>query len=112
MMTVVATASISPSRIRTALYNREGSEHSKQGQVRRVMKRVVLVAGVESFNADLYRQAAEMAQERCDGLEVLVVSDRDLAAQPDTVAQALAQADVFFGSLLFDYDQVLWPSNI
>ena len=72
------------------------------------MKRVVLVAGFESFNVDLYRQAADLAQARCDGLEVVVFSDRDLSSQPDTVAHALSQADVFFGSLLFDYDQVLW----
>jgi magnesium chelatase subunit H len=72
------------------------------------MKRIVLIAGFESFNADLYRQAAELAIARCPDLDIQVFSDRDLAACPDTVEQALATADVFFGSLLFDYDQVMW----
>ncbi|WAL61313.1 magnesium chelatase subunit H [Thermocoleostomius sinensis] len=72
------------------------------------MKRIVLIAGFESFNADLYRQAAAAAQARCPDLNIHVFSDRDLAANPDAVEAALHRADVFFGSLLFDYDQVLW----
>ncbi|HEY9697293.1 MAG TPA: magnesium chelatase subunit H [Trichocoleus sp.] len=72
------------------------------------MKRIVLIAGFESFNADLYRQAAKQAQARCPELEIQVFSDRDLTADPDAVAQALKAANVFFGSLLFDYDQVIW----
>ncbi len=72
------------------------------------MSRLVLIAGFESFNAGLYRQAAELAQTRCPELEISVFSDRDLASQPNKIAAALAGADVFFGSLLFDYDQVLW----
>ena len=33
-------------------------------------------------------------------------SDRDIASQRAQVEAALDGADVFFGSLLFDYDQV------
>jgi magnesium chelatase subunit H len=72
------------------------------------MKRIVLIAGFESFNADLYRQAAQQAQSRCPDLEIQVFSDRDLTANPSQIERALQGADVFFGSLLFDYDQVLW----
>ncbi len=72
------------------------------------MKRIVLIAGFESFNADLYRQAAELAIARCPELEIQVFSDRDLAAHPVQVEKALANADVFFASLIFDYDQVMW----
>ncbi|MCG5059832.1 MAG: magnesium chelatase subunit H [Limnoraphis sp. WC205] len=72
------------------------------------MKRIVLIAGFESFNADLYRQAAHLASERCQDLEIDIFSDRALNSEPDTVEAALQQADVFFASLLFDYDQVLW----
>lgn len=72
------------------------------------MARIVLIAGFESFNADLYRQAAQIAQSRCPEVEIQVFSDRDLAAEPETVATALEGATAFFGSLLFDYDQVLW----
>jgi magnesium chelatase subunit H len=72
------------------------------------MKRIVLIAGFESFNADLYRSAATLAQKRTPNLEILVYSDRDLAAQPAGVEAALQGADVFFASLIFDYDQVVW----
>ncbi|HTL90127.1 MAG TPA: cobaltochelatase subunit CobN, partial [Leptolyngbya sp.] len=72
------------------------------------MKRIVLIAGFESFNAGLYRQAAEIAQARCPELDVRVFSDRDLTTNSAEVEMALKQADVFFASLLFDYDQVLW----
>ena len=33
-------------------------------------------------------------------------SDRDIAARREEVEAALCSADAFFGSLLFDYDQV------
>ncbi len=72
------------------------------------MKKIVLIAGFESFNAELYRTAAKLASARCPELEICVFSDRAISNQPDTVATALENADVFFASLLFDYDQVLW----
>ena len=72
------------------------------------MKRIVAIAGFESFNANLYRQAAEMAMERCEGLEVIFFSDRDITTSPSVVEAALKTADVFFASLVFDYDQVMW----
>ncbi|WP_026097490.1 magnesium chelatase subunit H [Baaleninema simplex] len=72
------------------------------------MARIVLIAGFESFNADLYRKAAELARSRCPELEILTFSDRDLSHQPNRVAAALDGADVFFASLIFDYDSVLW----
>ena len=72
------------------------------------MKRIVLITGFEAFNAGLYDQAAAQAMAQYPGLEVLTFNDRDLAQQPEQVATALGGADVFFASLLFDYDQVLW----
>ncbi|MDV3347256.1 magnesium chelatase subunit H [Leptothoe sp. LEGE 181152] len=72
------------------------------------MPRIVLIAGFEAFNTQLYQQAADMAQKRCPELDIRVFCDRDLTTQPDTIATALDGADVFFASLIFDYDQVLW----
>ncbi|MBD2435183.1 magnesium chelatase subunit H [Nostoc sp. FACHB-110] len=72
------------------------------------MKRIVLIAGFESFNADLYRKAATVAESRCPDLDIRVFSDRDITSKRAEVEAALRDADVFFGSLLFDYDQVLW----
>ncbi|KEF41390.1 MAG: protoporphyrin IX magnesium chelatase [Cyanobium sp. CACIAM 14] len=72
------------------------------------MKRIVLIAGFEAFNAGLYRQAAEQAMDRCPGLRIEVFSDRDLTARPVEVEAALAGADAVFASLIFDFDQVEW----
>ncbi|MGD1931930.1 MAG: magnesium chelatase subunit H [Leptolyngbyaceae cyanobacterium] len=72
------------------------------------MPKLVLIAGFETFNAGLYRQAAKQAVQRCPDLEIHVFSDRDIAQQPAAIAQSLDGADVFFASLIFDYDQVLW----
>ena len=72
------------------------------------MKHIVLIAGFESFNAGLYRKAADMAISRCSGLDIRVFSDRDINSKQTEVETALQNADVFFGSLLFDYDQVIW----
>ncbi|MBE9068711.1 DUF3479 domain-containing protein, partial [Leptolyngbya cf. ectocarpi LEGE 11479] len=72
------------------------------------MPRIVLIAGFEAFNTQLYQQAADLAQQRCADLDIRVFCDRDLTTQPDTIATALDGADVFFASLIFDYDQVLW----
>ena len=51
-------------------------------------------------------QAARVAKEKCKTLDVQVFSDRDIDSQRDRIEAALERADVFFGSLLFDYDQV------
>lgn len=72
------------------------------------MKRIVLIAGFESFNADLYRKAAELATSCCPELDIGVFSDRSLTSEPEVVETALKNAQVFFGSLIFDYDQVMW----
>jgi magnesium chelatase subunit H len=72
------------------------------------MKHIVLIAGFESFNANLYRKAAELAILRCPELDIRVFSDRDITSKPSEIDTALQNADVFFGSLLFDYDQVMW----
>ncbi|MBE9258213.1 magnesium chelatase subunit H [Dolichospermum sp. LEGE 00246] len=72
------------------------------------MKRIVLIAGFESFNVDLYRKAADLASSRCPELDIRVFSDRNITTNSPEVEAALKNADVFFGSLLFDYDQVVW----
>ena len=72
------------------------------------MPRIVLIAGFEAFNTRLYQQAADLAQARCPDLDIRVFCDRDLTTQSDAIAAALQDADVFFASLIFDYDQVLW----
>ncbi len=72
------------------------------------MPRIVVITGFESFNIELYRQAAQLAQSRCQELEIQIFSDRSLSQQPGIIENTLKDADVFFASLIFDYDQVIW----
>jgi len=73
-----------------------------------VAARIVLITGFESFNVGLYAQVAEELRRRAPGVDLRVFSDRDLSTRRGEVEAALAEADVFFGSLLFDFDQVEW----
>jgi hypothetical protein len=72
------------------------------------IRRIVLVTGFESFNVGLYKRAAEALSRAAPGVQLSVYSDRDLGPKREEVEAALAAADVFFGSLLFDFDQVEW----
>ena len=72
------------------------------------MQRIVIITGFESFNSNLYREAAQLARSRCPDLEILAFSDRSLNTEPEAVALALENAQVFFASLIFDYEQVIW----
>jgi hypothetical protein len=70
---------------------------------------IVLITGFESFNVSLYKEASVQLARACPGVTLRVFSDRDLmGAGRSEVETALDGADVFFGSLLFDYDQVEW----
>lgn len=76
------------------------------GAVRPV--RIVLVCGFESFNVGLYQQVARRVARKAPHVTLQVFSDRDITADRRSVEAALAGADAFFGSLLFDYDSVEW----
>lgn len=51
-------------------------------------------------------QVAVQLATSCPGVTLHVFSDRDIGPRRAEVEAALQGADVFFGSLLFDYDQV------
>jgi len=51
-------------------------------------------------------QAAKAVARQYRGVSITVFSDRDIAGRREEVDAALSGADAFFGSLLFDYDQV------
>lgn len=70
--------------------------------------RIVLICGFESFNVALYNAAAKRLKALAPHIQLKVYSDRDIASRKREVALALAGADCFFGSLLFDYDTVEW----
>lgn len=70
--------------------------------------RIVLICGFESFNVALYNAAAKRLAGLAPHIQLRVFSDRDISTRREAVAGALAGADCFFGSLLFDYDTVEW----
>jgi len=72
------------------------------------MKKIILITGFEAFNSQLYHKASQLVTSRCPDLEVKIFSDRQLATHQEIIAKELENADVFFASLIFDYDQVLW----
>ena len=70
--------------------------------------KIVLLAGFETFNRELYRRAADRAATQCPGLEIWVATDRDISAHPEALDGALRGADIFFCSLVFDFNEVTW----
>lgn len=78
------------------------------GRLKRDLVRIVLITGFESFNVDLYKRVAVQLSRVCPNITVQVFSDRDIEPRKVDVEAALSVADVFFGSLLFDFDQVEW----
>lgn len=71
-------------------------------------KTIVLISGFESFNVKLYKDVARRLTAAIPGVSLEVFSDRDLETRRKDVEAALSKADAFFGSLLFDFDQVEW----
>lgn len=70
--------------------------------------RIVLICGFESFNVALYTAAAKRLRALAPHIQLKVFSDRDVMTRKKDVSAAIAGADCFFGSLLFDYDTVEW----
>jgi len=83
------------------------------GEKKRTRTSIVLVAGFESFNRELYAQAASEVD-----VDLRVFSDSDIRTasnplDPDDLGvnpefeKAVMNADAFIGSLIFDYDDAL-----
>ena len=72
-------------------------------------KKIVLISGFESFNVRLYKKSVRNLKKRYPSITLCVFSDRDIVGKRRIeLERALDDADAFFGSLLFDYDQVEW----
>ena len=86
--------------------DRKGQDNKNSNNIR-----IVLVAGFESFNRELYDNAAE---ELGGNIHLDVFADTDIRTgsginggiNPE-FEEAIKNADAFIGSLIFDYDDVL-----
>ena len=133
--TTILTASISEDKQQSELLSTEKQGH-QDGRVN-----IVLVTGFESFNKDLYRKAGGLLSEEFDvnlnlkgefsylswifyikpnsQLNILnachnvitVFSDSEIRTSPE-FESAVQRADIFIGSLIFDYDDVVAVTNL
>lgn len=67
---------------------------------------VVLTTGFESFNRDLYQKAGKLLPPQLN-INLQVFADSDIRSSKTEFATAVQNADLFIGSLIFDYDDVI-----
>ena len=67
---------------------------------------VVIIAGFEQFNIQLYKEAAELVSREFPNSPVSAFTDADLVSNVAEVQKALSNAKVIFVSLVFDFSQV------
>lgn len=97
--------------LRSAVLDEPATDTSKTANDR---PKIVLVAGFESFNRELYQSAHDL------DLDVTVFADSDIRIASNATSmdpndlrinpefeKAVREADAFVGSLIFDYDDVL-----
>ena len=97
--------STSPSRPSATENERPSSSYEERG-AGDVRFRITMITGFETFNARLYRAAARQAV--LPGLSICVFTDQDIAERREVVEKVLQETDVFFCSLIFDFDQAEW----
>ena len=88
-----------------------GDQHAGSdagNKLRRNTVRIVLLTGFEAFNSDLYRKVAVNLSKTFPSAQLIVFNDMDIENRREQVSMALESADVFFSSLIFDFDQVEW----
>jgi magnesium chelatase subunit H len=67
---------------------------------------VVLTTGFESFNRDLYQKAGQLLPPQLN-VNLQVFADSDIRSKKEEFSTAVQNADLFIGSLIFDYDDVV-----
>ena len=78
---------------------------------------IVLTTGFESFNRNLYLTAGHdllptISNSSQNIIQLHVFSDSDIQSSPTLFASAVQTADIFIGSLIFDYDDVQFLSEL
>ncbi len=71
-------------------------------------KNIVVIAGFEAFNLQLYKDAANAVEEIVPSVKIDVFTDVDIINNEFEVKHAIDNAAVLFCSLLFDYNQIEW----
>ena len=94
-------------------------DHNNADREDEAVVNVVLVTGFESFNRDLYRKAGQLLPPQLGNVNVQVFADSDIRCRTSSSSstdneftKAVKNADVFIGSLIFDYDDVVAVSNL
>lgn len=95
-------------QITTVLDDAERIRSDSSGKIKRKTVKIVLLTGFEAFNSDLYRKVAVNLSKTFPSAQLVVFNDMDIENRREQVSEALQGADVFFSSLIFDFDQVEW----
>jgi magnesium chelatase subunit H len=69
---------------------------------------IVIIAGFEAFNIQLYRKAAATVNAASPSTPVKIFTDVDITENPAALEEALSTADVVLCSLLFDFNEIQW----
>jgi hypothetical protein len=68
---------------------------------------IILIAGFESFNVQLYRNVASAVTNKT-GVPIHVFTDTDITERSNEVEKAIRESKVIFCSLIFDFIQMQW----
>ena len=79
-----------------------------QNNNNQIDKRIVIIAGFESFNLQLYKRTADIVMKSIPNIQVDILTDVDITTNPQEVDDKLSTCSVLFCSLIFDYAQVQW----
>jgi hypothetical protein len=69
---------------------------------------IVIIAGFEKFNFQLYQRAIDIAKASFPNINIYIFTDTDIIERPEVVEVALKSCAVLLCSLIFDYNTVLW----
>lgn len=71
-------------------------------------KSIVIIAGFEKFNFQLYQRAIDVAGQQYPDVNIFIFTDNDISERPEVVEKALQSSKALLCSLIFDYPVVQW----
>ena len=104
--------------ISSSFNNNDDDENNDESQNHNANKQndtinIVLTTGFESFNRDLYQKAGQLLPSPLlSNINLQVFADSDIRTQTEEFTTAVQNADLFIGSLIFDYDDVVAVSEL
>lgn len=89
-------------------YVKTNDEISMPSLQPKIQNSIVIIAGFEKFNFQLYKRAIFVVNEIYPDVKIYIYTDTDINDRPQEVEKALASSNVLLCSLIFDYFNVKW----